>query len=459
MLPVDHIPHLDKASIQRAAGVDSPVVGRHHVAFLHGIFQTQFNGIHVQLCCQFIGCGFDCKQALCGTIAAVGTGRHVICINHIADKAESLRFAVQRDGLVSGQSHCRGAMLTVGTGIGQCVQIYAFHDAILCGAHPDMDLHFMAGRGCDLAFQTAENDLGRLFCLPCHECRIHFTDRRLLCAKAAADAGLGNANHGLWNVQRIGNVAPCVEHDLGRAEHIQASIGVNRAIGAEGLHHCLLAGFGMVYMIDHDITACQNSFDIAGAALIMGAEVALVVCPHRTQAFPVLLRVDKHRVILGGVVVQNRFQHLIFHLDELERLIHAFFVLAGHNGHHVAHKADMPVNDQTVIRAGFRIGLTRLRITAGVLVYIFPRVDCFDTGHFFCCSSVDGFDDGVRVRRTQQLDDQAVLRDHIVHIDRLTGDQLHGVFLPKRFVDSLHSAASFCFFHARKFMMPRSCPS
>ena len=26
MLPVDHIPHLDKAAVQRAAGVDSPIV-------------------------------------------------------------------------------------------------------------------------------------------------------------------------------------------------------------------------------------------------------------------------------------------------------------------------------------------------------------------------------------------------------------------------------------------------
>ena len=74
-------------------------------------------------------------------------------------------------------------------------------------------------------------------------------------------------------------------------------------------------------------------------------------------------------------------------------------------------------------------------------------------------SRIDRFDDGIGMGGAQQLYDQAVLRDHIVHIDGLAGDQLHGILFTERLVDGTHSAASFCFFHARKFMMPRSWPS
>ena len=260
-------------------------------------------------------------------------------------------------------------------------------------------------------------------------------------------------------MQGVCDVAPRMEHDLCRAEHVQASVGVNGAVGAEGLHHGLLAGFGVVHMVDDDIAGSQHGINVAGAALVMGAEVALVVGPHRTQADPVVLRVDKYRVILGGVVVQHGFQYLVLHLDELEGLVHAFLVLTGHDGHHVAHKAYMAVDEQTVARAGLRVGLACLGVAGCILRDIFPGENRFNVGHLFGNRSVDVLDNGVCVRRAQELDNEAVLRDHIVHIDGLAGDQLHGILFTERLVDGTHSAASFCFFHARKFMMPRSWPS
>ena len=119
----------------------------------------------------------------------------------------------------------------------------------------------------------------------------------------------------------------------------------------------------------------------------------------------------------------------------------------------------MAVNEQAVTRTGFRIGLASLRVARRILRHILPCKDCLDAGHLFCHSRIDGFDNGICVRRAQQLYDQAVLRDHIVHIDGLAGDQLHGILFTERLVDGTHSAASFCFFHVRKFMMPRSWPS
>ena len=212
-------------------------------------------------------------------------------------------------------------------------------------------------------------------------------------------------------------------------------------------------------MVDDHIAPGQHSVDITVAAFIMSAEVALIVGTHGGKALPVVLRMHKDRIILCCVEIQHGFQHLIIHFNELERLVHALFVLTGYDGHHVSHKADVAIDQQTVVGAGFRVGLAGLRVAAGILRHILPSEDGFDAGHLFGNSGVDGADDGVCMGRAQQLDDQAVLRDEIIHIDRLAGDQLHRVFFAERFVDGFHCTPSFCFFHARKLMMPRSWPS
>ena len=117
VLPVDHLAHLEHAPVQCAAGIHRTVVGGHHIALLHGVLQAQCNGVHVQLVCQLIDGRLHRKQTLCSTIAAVCTGRHVVGIHHIADKAEGFGLAVQRDGLMTGQTHGSGAMLAVSAGV------------------------------------------------------------------------------------------------------------------------------------------------------------------------------------------------------------------------------------------------------------------------------------------------------------------------------------------------------
>ena len=213
-------------------------------------------------------------------------------------------------------------------------------------------------------------------------------------------------------------------------------------------------------MVDHHIAPCQHCVDVSGAALIVGTQIALVVGSHRAQGLPVVLRVHQNRVVLGGVEVQHRFQHLIVHLDKLQRFVHALFVLTGHNGHHITHETDVAVDDQPVTGTCLREGLACLGVAGRILRDILPGEDGFNARHLLGHGRVDRADHGVCMRRAQQLDDQAVLRDHIIHIDRLAGDQLHGVLFAERFVDRVHSAvASFCFFQSRKFRMPRSWPS
>ena len=384
----------------------------------------------------------------------------MVGVHHVIGKAEGLGPAVEGDGFMSRKAHRRGAVLAVSAGVGEGVEVEAADGAVPVRAEAEVDLHLVAGGGCDLTLLPGKDELGGLFGLPRHERRVDLTDGGLLRAKAAADAGLRHPHHGLRDVEGVGDDAAGVEDDLGRAEDVQTAIEVDAAIGAEGLHHGLLAGFGVVDMVDDDVTVGQHPVDVAVAALVVGAEVALVVRAHGAQALPVVLGVDKDGVVLSGVIVQHRLQHLIGDLYQFQRLIDAFVILARHDGHNVAHEADVAVDEEAVVGAGLRVGLACLRVAAGVLRHILPCKDGLDAGHLLGHSGVDALHDGVGVGGAQELDDEAVGGDEVVHIDGLARHQLHGVLLAEGSVDRIHSAASFlAFFHARKFWMPRSWPS
>lgn len=78
-----------------------------------------------------------------------------------------------------------------------------------------------------------------------------------------------------------------MEHDLDRTEDIQSSIGVNRTVSTERLHHRLLARFRVIRVLHNDITVLQNRIDIPVTALTGGTEISFVVCAYRTQGFQV----------------------------------------------------------------------------------------------------------------------------------------------------------------------------
>ena len=246
-----------------------------------------------------------------------------------------------------------------------------------------------------------------------------------------------------------------MEHDLGRTEDIQSSIGVNRTVSTERLHHRLLARFRVIRVLHNDITVLQNRIDISVAALTGGTEISFVVCAYRTQGFPGFLRMNQNLIVLRFPEIQQRFQHLIFHLQDFQRLVHSFFTVTCHDCNRIAHISHMTVQDQAVIGTRLRIRLSRHRKT--LLRYIFPGINCFNPGYFFCRCLLHALHDRVGMRAAQNLDDQAVLIDQIVHIDWLSCHQRHRVFFSHRLADCSHCFASF--FHSRKFRIPLSCPS
>ena len=213
----------------------------------------------------------------------------------------------------------------------------------------------------------------------------------------------------------------------------------------------------MVGVVNDHIAPSQHRLNITLAGFIVGAEVAVLVSSDAgNKGFPVILRVHKSRVIERCVEIQHRGQNFIFHLNQLHRLIDACFVFARKDRNNIPGKADMTVDHKAVVRAHFGVGLARLGVAAGVLVHIFPGVNHLHAGHKHGAGGINIFDDRIGVGGAQQLDDETVLRDNIIHVHRLAGYKLHGVLLAHRLVHSFHWAASFDFFHAKKFWIPRS---
>ena len=328
------------------------------------------------------------------------------------------------------QAHGGGAVLAVGSRVGQGVHVDGTDGAVLARAQADVDLHIVAGGAGDKALLPGVDHLGRPAGLPGDKGGVNFRYHRLLGAETAADAGLLHVDLGLGNVQGVGQNAPDVEDDLGGGNNMEPPIGVHLGIGAEGLHHSLVAGGGVVDMVNDIVTLGQNVIHVSVRAHLAGAQVALVVRANRAQRAPVFLGVHQNRAVQGLVGVQYRLQHLVLHLDELQRLVCGRLILGGHDGHSIAHKADALIQNQTVIGRGLGVGLTRhgKALLGHILVGIYGN----HAGHLLGHVGVDLLNEGVGVGAAQHLHHQAVLRGHIVHIGGLTQQQGHGVLFPYR---------------------------
>ena len=231
---------------------------------------------------------------------------------------------------------------------------------------------------------------------------------------------------------------------------MEAAVGIQFRIGAEGLHHGLLAGAGAVGSGKSDIAVRHDGVHIAAAAFLMGAEVAFVVRSHRAGSLPILLRVDENGGIHGGVNVQHRLKHLILHFDAPQSRVHALFIFARHDGNRIANIPDPPVQNQTVFGRWFRRGLARQGKAA--LRDILIGVDSHHALHFLGDSGVDLLNEGVGMGAAQDLHHQRVPGSNILQIHGLTQKELHGVLFAHGGIDGrkglfLHAQPSF--FHVR----------
>ena len=349
-IPVENAAAVLHAAVQRAGVGHLAVIGGHRHALAHHVFVAQHSRVHVQLFGQLVDDGLQRIDALGRAVAAVSPGRLVVRVHNVIAEPVRLQPArVQRDGLVARKPDRRRPVLAVSAGVGKRVQVDAADAPVVVRAQADAHLHLVARRTGDLRLLARVDQLGGPPGLHGHKRRVHLAHGGLLGAETAADARFFHADAALGQAQRLRQDAPHMEHDLGRGNNMQPPVAVQLGIGAEGLHHRLVEGPGVVGTVQHDIAAGQHGFHIAVAVDFAGDKVAAVVAAHRAGRVPVLLGVDQNGVVLGGAEIEHRLEHFVFDLDKAHRLERGFLGLGGDDGHRVARKPHMAVQNQPVI--------------------------------------------------------------------------------------------------------------
>ena len=151
---------------------------------------------------------------------------------------------------------------------------------------------------------------------------------------------------------------------------------------------------------------------------------------------PVFFRMHKDFVIFRCTEIQNRRQYIIFYFDHFQSFVYCLFILTCNDRNDITVISHMSVQDQTIVRAQFRICLTCHG--EAFLRNIFICVNCFDTGHAFGDGSIDLLDDRICMRAVQQFYHQCVLWNHIACINRFTSYQLHSIFFTDGLIYKFH---------------------
>ena len=282
----------------------------------------------------------------------------MVRVDYIIRKPERLRLAVKGDRLVSGQSNCSRPVFSVGSCIGERIQVYGFDMPFLICPQTHMHLHLMSRGRCDHGFLSGKYDLGRFSCLPCHNCRINLRHCRLLRTEPSADPGFDHSDLMLRDIQGISQDPAHMERHLSRRYHIQSSIGVHICKCTECLHHSLLIRLCVIDAVNYMIAGCKHCFHIPVSAYVVGAEISLIIRTYLTETPPVLLRMYQDRIVLCRMEIQHRLQYLVFDLHQLHGLLHSLFRCAGYNRRRITHEPYSLIQDQAVIRACLRIGLS-----------------------------------------------------------------------------------------------------
>ena len=223
-----------------------------------------------------------------------------------------------------------------------------------------------------------------------------------------------------------------MEYDLGGTDHIQPAVSIHITGGAKGFHHSLLVWQRVVSAFHHLIAFLQNRFHIPLPVCFAGTEIPFIICSHRKQGCPVLLRMDQCLIILSLMEIQNRRQHRIIYFNHLQGPVHTGLIPARHNGHRVSHIAHMAVQNQPVIGAGFRI---RLPGHGKPLIWhILPGIDSLDTGYLLRIFRFYLFDLCIGMGASKHLHHQIISSGHIIQEHRFSCHQRHGVLFPDRLV-------------------------
>ena len=413
--PTDHVHRAQQAAVERARVELLVVVLRHDLAFAHDVLKAQIGGVHVQHVGELVNGALHGKLALGGTVATIRAAAVGIGVDGVPAKAARPHMVVNRQALVTRQANRRGGVLAVRAGVGQRVQVDGRDGAVVHGAQLNGHLHLVArvARGDGLLARVAA--VARTAGLLGNECHEDLAAARLLGAKAATDARLNDLHLRLRNVERLRDHATHVEGHLCRGGHGDAPKRVGRREGSEGLHGRGLRGLAGVGAGEDDVALGECLIKIAKIAGTAAYQVARDVTALREHKGHVALGVDHDVVIKCLGKVEQRLEHLVVDLDELERLVGGLLGLGGDDRHLLVLVAHQVLEDQAVVGTRLRIALAGDGKAA--LGHVLVGIDAHHAGHLQGARRIDGADLGAGIRAALELNNERAGGHHIARVD------------------------------------------
>ena len=376
----------------------------------------------------------------------------MVGINNIISKSVCFeRTRVERNRLVSGKPYGCGTVFTVRSRIGKRIEVKRANRTILACAQTDANFHFMSGRACDLRFFSRIIDFCGSARFHRNESGVHFANSRLLCAETAANTRFFNTYTALGNTERTGKNTARVEYDLRRSNNVQSSVTIKLRISNKWFHHCLIEGFRMISSFKYDVTFFHNTVHVAVGGNLACDEISLGIAADLAGWEPILLGMNENGIVLCRMEIQNRFQNIIFYFNKLHCLERRFFVFSRNDCNGIACKTNVTVKDQSVI--GRRLGKGLSRNSESCLGNIFPSVDIYDTGNFFCDFGFNFCHNCIRMRAAENFYDKSICRRYVIYIYGLAEQKLRSIFFTEGF--SNRSVFSFVHFTPPFFLLSR----
>ena len=419
--PTDHVHRAQQAAVECAGVKLLVVVLRHDLALAHDVLKAQVGGVHVQHVGELVDGALHGKLALGGTVAAIRAAAVGVGVDGVPAKAARLHMVVNRQALVARKADRRGSVLAVRAGVGQRVQIDGRDGAVVHGAQLNGHLHLVARVARGDSLLTGVAAVTRTTGLLGHKRNKDLAAARLLGAKAAADARLNDLHLRLRDIERLRDHAAHVEGHLRGGGHRDTSKRVGRREGAEGFHGRGLRGLAGVGAGKDDVALGEGLVQVAKVTRAAAHQVARDVAALREHKGHVALGVDHDVIIECLGKVEQRLEHLIVDLDELERLVGSLLSLGGDNRHLFVLVTDEILEDQAVVGARLRIALAGNGKAA--LGHVLVGVDAHDAGHLQCARRIDGANLGARIQAALELNDERAGGHHIAGVDRTTLEQ------------------------------------
>ena len=307
------------------------------------------------------------------------------------------------------------------------MQVDGRDGAVVHGAQLNGHLHLVArvARGDGLLAGVAA--VARTAGLLGNERHEDLAAARLLGAKAAADARLNDLHLRLRDIERLRDHAAHVEGHLRGGGHRDTPKRVGRREGAEGFHGRGLRGLAGVGAGEHDVALGERLVKVAKIAGTAAHQVAGHVAALREHKGHVALGVDHDVVIERLGKVEQRLEHLVVDLDELECLVGGLLGLGGDNRHLLVLVAHEVLENQAVVGTRLRIALTGDGKAA--LGHVLVGVDAHHAGHLQCARRIDGANLGAGIGAALEFDDERTGRYQVARVDGTTLEQCLRVLL------------------------------